>query len=217
MAAKNTRPPKPPVTILRRYTSLASLLALLQDKKLTLLSPGLWEDRNDAFYMSEYKVKKGLKTLLALCFSESDETYHHWRVFTRGADGVCIHFKREALLAALPIGHQLVAGPVSYRKIADLPRRKPRLEQLPFLKRQPYGDECEFRMIYEDKKNEMETKAFAISVRTITRVTLNPWLSPPLAAAVKRAIKTIPGCAALKVYQTTLLENETWKKAAMDA
>lgn len=208
---------KQPVTILRRYTSLASLLALLQDKKLTLLSPSLWEDRNDAFYMGEYKTKKGLLTLLALCFTESDETYHHWRVFTHGSDGVCIHFKREALLQALPIGHQLVAGPVTYRKINDLPRLKPRLEQLPFLKRQPYSDECEFRLVYEDKKNEMETRGFAIPVRAIARVTLNPWLSAPLAAAVKRAIKTIPGCAALRVYQTTLLENETWKKAALEA
>ena len=214
MAAKTA---KPPVTILRRYTSLASLLALLQDKKLTLLSPSLWEDRNDAFYMSEYKSKKGLKTLLALCFSESDETYHHWRVFTHGADGVCIHFKREALLAALPIGHQFTAGPVTYRKIADLPRLKPRLEQLPFLKRQPYSDEREFRLVYEDKREEMEAKAFALSIRTIARVTLNPWLSPPLAQAVKRAIKSVPGCAQLKVYQTTLLENESWKKAALDA
>ena len=207
----------PPVTILRRYTSLASLLALLQDKKLTLLSPGLWEDRNDAFYMSEYKTKKSLKTLLALCFSESDETYHHWRVFTHGADGVCIHFKREALLQALPIGHQLIAGPVTYRKINDLPRLKPRLEQLPFLKRQPYSDECEFRLVYEDKRSEMETKGFPLPLRTITRVTLNPWLSAPLADAVKRTIKSTPGCTALKVYQTTLLENETWKKAALDA
>jgi hypothetical protein len=208
---------KQAVMILRRYTSLAALLALLQDKKLTLLSPGLWEDRNDAFYMGEYKTKKRLQTLLALCFTESDETYHHWRVFTHGSDGVCIHFKREALLGALPIGHQLIAGPVTYRKINDLPRLKPRLEQLPFLKRQPYSDECEFRLVYEDKKNEMETRAFALSVRTIARVTLNPWLSAPLAAAVKRAIKSTPGCAALKVYQTTLLENETWKKAALEA
>jgi hypothetical protein len=215
MAARKTKATQP-VTILRRYTSLASLLALLQDKKLTLLSPGLWEDRNDAFYMGEYKSKKDLRTLLALCFTESDESYHHWRVFTRGADGVCIHFKREALLEALPIGHQLVAGPITYRKIADLPRLKPRLEQLPFLKRQPYSDECEFRLVYEDKREEMETKGFAISIRTIGRVTLNPWLSPPLAAAVKRAIKAVPGCATLKVYQTTLLENETWKKAALD-
>ena len=208
---------KSPVPILRRYTSLAALLALLQDKKLTLLSPGLWEDRNDAFYMSQYKTRKNLKTLLALCFSESDETYHHWRVFTRGAEGICIHFKREDLLKALPIGRGLGAGQVAYRKIKDLPRFKPKLAQLPFLKRQPYGDECEFRLIYEDKMEEMETRAFAIPLRAIARVTLNPWLPPPLASAVKQAIKSTPGCAALKVYQTTLLENETWKKAALDS
>src|SRR5207244_2820937 len=142
---------------------------------------------------------------------------HHWHVFTHGADGVCIHFKREALLQALPIGHQLVAGPVSYRKIADLPRLKPRLEQLPFLKRQPYSDECEFRLIFEDKTQAMETKGFAIPIRAIAQVSLNPWLSPALTSAVKRAIKSIPGCATLKVYQTTLLENETWKKAALKA
>ena len=46
--------------------------------------------------------------------------YNGETVFTHGADGVCIDFKREALLAALPIGHQLIAGPVTYRKIGDL-------------------------------------------------------------------------------------------------
>jgi len=202
-----------PAAILRRYTSLASLLALLQDRELTLLSPAFWEDRNDAFYMSQYKTRKNLKTLLALCFSESDETYHHWRVFTHGADGVCIHFKREDLLKLLP---GLGAGKITYRKITDLPRFKPRLEQLPFLKRQPFGDECEFRLIYEDPVQEMETKAFSIPLRVIARVTLNPWLPPPLSSAVKSAIKSTPGCSALKVYQTTLLENETWKKAALE-
>jgi hypothetical protein len=203
------------VTILRRYTSLASLLTLVQDKKLTLLSPALWEDRNDAFTMSQYKARKGLKTLLALCFSESSETFHHWRVFTHGADGVCILFKREELLKSLPMGHGLSGGRVIYRKIKDLSHARPKLEQLPFLKRHPYGDECEFRLVYQDDKEEMETKAFPIPLRAIAQISLNPWLPRPLAQAVKRAIKSTPGCAALKVYQTTLLENETWKKAAL--
>lgn len=216
MPARSSSRPAP-VAILRRYTSLASLLALIQDRKLTLVSPTFWEDRNDAFYMGQYKARKDLQTLLALCFSESDETYHHWRVFTHGADGVCIHFRRDDLLAALPIGDGLACGKIRYRKIADLPRLKPKLDELPFLKRQPYGDECEFRLIYEDKNSAAETKGFALPLRTIARVTLNPWLSRPLAAAVKRAIKATPGCSALKVYQTTLLENETWKKAALGA
>jgi hypothetical protein len=201
--------------ILRRYTGVPALLALLQNKELTLLSPSLWEDRNDAFYMSHYKSRKQLKTLLALCFTENDETSHHWRVFTQGSEGVCIHFKKKALLAALPVGKSILAKKVAYRMIKDLSALPPTVDELPFLKRYPYSDEREFRLIYEDPRNEIETKSFAIPIECIDRVMLNPWLASPLADAVKAAIKSIRGCAALKVYQTTLLENETWKKAAL--
>ena len=204
--------PTPMTNFLNRYTSFPALLAMLQNREITLLSPQLWEDRNDAFYMSEYKSRKQLKTLLALCFSQAEETYHHWRVFTHGADGVCITFRRAQLLKALS---GLRSGAVTYRKIAELPRLKPRLEDLPFLKRAPYEDEREFRLIHQDGREETETKSFAIPLSCISRVTLNPWLAPPLAKAMKTAIRQISGCAALKVYQTTLLENEQWKKAAM--
>jgi hypothetical protein len=197
---------------LNRYTSFPALLAMLQSQQITLLSPALWEDRNDAFYMGQYKSRKQLKTLLALCFSQAEETYHHWRVFTHGADGVCITFRRAPLLKALT---GLRASAVTYRKIADLPRAK--LAQLPFLKRAPYEDEREFRIVFEDRVQEVETKSFAMPLGCISRVTLNPWLAPPLAGALKTAIKQIPGCTGLKVYQTTLLENERWKKAAMAA
>ena len=40
---------------LRRYTNLASALHILQNRCLTLLSPETWDDRNDAYFMSEYK------------------------------------------------------------------------------------------------------------------------------------------------------------------
>src|SRR5688572_10503385 len=196
--------PTPMNNFLNRYTSFPALLAMLQNREITLLSPSFWEDRNDAFYMSQYKSRKQLGTLVALCFSQAEETYHHWRVFTHGADGVCITFRRAPLLKALAC---LRSGPVTYRKIADLPRLRPKLEQLPFLKRQPYEDEREFRLVYEDKRQEVETKAFAIPLACISRVTLNPWLEPPLAAAMKTAIKQITDCNSLKVYRTTLLEN----------
>ena len=206
--------PTPMTNFLNRYTSFPALLAMLQNREITLLSPGLWEDRNDAFYMGQYKSRKRLGTLVALCFSQAEETYHHWRVFTHGADGVCITFRRAPLLKALK-NDGLRTGAVTYRKIADLPRLRPRLEQLPFLKRAPYEDEREFRLVYEDQAEETETKALPIPLACISRVTLNPWLAPPLAKAMKTAIKQIAGCASLKVYQTTLLENERWKTAAL--
>jgi len=206
--------PTPMKNFLNRYTSFPSLLAMLQNREITLLSPSLWEDRNDAFYMGQYKSRKELGTLVALCFSQAEETYHHWRVFTHGADGVCITFRRAQLLNALK-SEGLRTGAVTYRKIADLPRLRPKLEQLPFLKRAPYEDEREFRLIYEDSAKEIETRGFPIPIACISRVTLNPWLAKPLALAMKTAIKGISGCSSLKVYQTTLLENELWKKAAI--
>ena len=86
--------------ILRRYTNLPALLHLLRTRKLTLLSPEKWEDRNDAYYMSQYRERSDATTVLALCFSEAAEKYHLWRAFTHGTDGVCVEFERNSLLAS---------------------------------------------------------------------------------------------------------------------
>jgi hypothetical protein len=68
----------------RRYTNLASLLHILRNRRLTLLSPETWDDKNDAFFLAEYKRIKELKTVLALCIAVREETYHHWQVFSHG-------------------------------------------------------------------------------------------------------------------------------------
>jgi hypothetical protein len=66
---------KPTKEVLRRYTNLAATIHMLRSRTITLLSPGSWDDRNDAYFMAEYKRRKGLKTLLALCFANCGETY----------------------------------------------------------------------------------------------------------------------------------------------
>jgi hypothetical protein len=40
---------------LRRYTTLPVLLDLLREKRLTLVSPTSWPDRNDSFYLEQHK------------------------------------------------------------------------------------------------------------------------------------------------------------------
>jgi hypothetical protein len=57
---------------LRRYTNL------LKEQKITLLDPESWEDKNDSHFMSLYRKKKSLKSVLALCFTQASETFHHW-------------------------------------------------------------------------------------------------------------------------------------------
>lgn len=202
-------------SFLRRYTSVPSLLHMLQNKKITLLSPSTWDDRNDAFFMTQYKQQEGLKSVLALCFATATETYHHWRVFTPGSDGVCITFRRDALLATFRNNRSVRAKKVQYKLIRQLGDFRPKVSELPFLKRKPYEDEKEFRIVYIDKDEEVEAKGFDIDFACIERVTLSPWMTKALAEAVKATIRCIPDCADLKVYRTSLLENEQWKHAAM--
>jgi hypothetical protein len=80
-----------------RYTDLAATLHMLRTRNITLLNPATWDDTNDSYFMSEYKRLKNAKSVLALCFAESEESYHHWRIFSSGGDGVRIEFDKPAL------------------------------------------------------------------------------------------------------------------------
>jgi hypothetical protein len=74
---------------------------MLWRKQITLLSPQSWEDWNDAYYLKRYQEAKELGTVLALCFSSEREKYHHWRVFSHGASGVCVEFNAKKFLAGI--------------------------------------------------------------------------------------------------------------------
>jgi hypothetical protein len=40
---------------LHRYTNLAATIHMLCTKCITLLNPATWDDKNDAYFMAEYK------------------------------------------------------------------------------------------------------------------------------------------------------------------
>ena len=73
----------------------------MTQRKITLLDPQSWDDSNDSRYLALYKEKKKLTTVLALCFTQASETYHHWRVFANGSSGICITFHSVELLEAV--------------------------------------------------------------------------------------------------------------------
>jgi hypothetical protein len=207
--------PRRKASSLRRYTSIPSLLHLLQNRQITLLSPASWDDKNDAFFMIPYKQRKKFKSVLALCFTMADDTYHHWRVFTHGSDGARITFRRKELLAAFAKIRGVRKRRVKYKRVKELRAFHPAIDELPFLKRHPYKDEKEFRIVYVDRKKEIEAKGFDIDLACIARVTLSPWMPKNLKDAVKLTIHSIPGCEKMMVYQSTLLENEQWKRSAI--
>lgn len=202
-------------TTFRRYTNLAAAIHLLQKRKITLLDPSTWDDRNDAYFMSEYKRRANAASVLALCFAESHETYHHWRVFSHGSDGVCIEFDKDGLLGAFNHDRGVRHGVMNYtllkqaKSMADVD-----IEQLPFLKRWPYGDEAEYRAVYVDRDVSKPFHDVPISLGHIKRITLSPWLAAPLAESVKGTLKAIDGCSKIKIYRSTLIDNPDWKKLA---
>lgn len=199
------------VKIFNRYTDLTALIDILSKKRMVLLDPTSWDDKNDVYFMESYKDKRKLNTLLALCFTTKYETYHHWNVFAPNSSGVCIRYKREGLTQCLNNVAGVKFQPVEYKEIKMLQDTGLSLSDVPFLKRYPYIDEEEFRAIYESEKIEI-IKEIPFNISIIDRIVLSPWLPDPLVETVKHTIKGIEGCENIAVYKTTLLSNNNWKK-----
>jgi hypothetical protein len=186
---------------------------MLRTRNITLLNPATWDDTNDSYFMSEYKRLKDAKSVLALCFAESEESYHHWRIFSSGSDGVRIEFDKPALLGPLKSDCNVRAELVKYTKLEDLQRKQAiACDELPFLKRWPYGDEREFRVVYTNLSDSVAAKDYPIALSSIRRITLSPWMPKALSASVKSTLRSIDGCSRIKVFQSTLVSNELWKK-----
>lgn len=198
-------------TYLRRYTDLPALFNMLSTKQITLLDPKTWDDRNDSYFMSLYKERKNLKTLLALCFSHSAETYHHWRVFSNGPAGVCVVFDRAALIKALQKVPGVQTGGMEYLTLNDARGRKLEINELPYVKRYGFKPENEFRVVYESTAEELFTLNVPMQIDCIRSISLSPWMHPSLSKSTASAIRAIRECNKLKVSRSTLISNEQWK------
>lgn len=201
--------------ILRRYTDVPSLLYMLQRRRITLLNPVNWDDRNDAHYIALYRERKSLASVLALCFTEAGETYHHWKVFSANA-GVCVRFKKDVLLTHLKGRSSIRSASVQYRLIDHVRDGKVGLNDLPFVKRVAFRDEREFRLIYESK-NPLEYKDVPIDLDVIDRITINPWLNTRLADALFDTVRSFPGCERMSIGQSSLVNNKEWRKLGAHA
>lgn len=194
------------------FTSLPFALDVLSRKQIALLSPETWQDQNDAYYLERYREERQFRSVLALCFSLRRETFHHWRVFSGGACGVCIEFNKAKLLQSIANQKGFRSGNVTYHLISNLQKNPPELETWPFLKRKPFEDGKEFRVIYESKTEKLQAKYINIDIASIHLVTLSPWLPNAVAASVMKLIKRIDGCAALNVNRSTLINNAAWRE-----
>lgn len=199
---------------IKRYTELPFVLQALQEKKLALLNPTSWDDKNDAHYVQKFKQRSRLRGVFALCLTEATQTYHHWRIFTHGASGACIHFKKNEFQQWVDDTKGLVGQRVQYRTIPQLRAQRPELAELPFIKRDAYRHETEYRLLHTSRKTSSGPVSFEFPVEIVERVVLNPWLHASTLKSIKALIHTIHGWKSLRVIPATIVNNDEWRKMA---
>lgn len=198
---------------LRRYTSTLAALDTLINRRITLLSPGTWADRNDRDLMTLYATSVSGKAVFAYCMAEGRETAHHWQVFADRGHGACIAFDKGRLIAAVTADAAVRHDAVSYVNWRDLSLAKPS-ERLPFIKRQVYRAEKEYRLIATpDASHKGPAYDVAIPLNCITSVTVSGELPAAHFETFKRLVAGVPGCARLRVRHSGLLQNPRWAAA----
>jgi hypothetical protein len=202
---------------LRRYTELPALIHMLKYRQLTLLDPSSWDDKNDSHFLSLYREKCKLKSVLALCFTKAPETYHHWRVFAPGSAGVCIQFDSSALQSAVTKTQGVRMESVEYLTLPKIRGAKLKKATLPFIKRFAFQPEDEVRMLWESKTEDRKYLPVPFPLSAISRVTLSPWVYPTLGDEVRALLRTIEGCAKLHVFKSTLISNAEWMERGSSA
>lgn len=163
--------------------------------------------------METYAKVKKLETLLALCMSHKAETYHHWKVFTDKNNGVCIHFHKAPLIAAMR-QHDVSVRHVEYLTFDKLVPENLEIRQLPYLKRVAFSDEGEVRAVYESKERERELKRVPIGFDVIEKITMNPWMAQPVVDSIKNVIDSMKRGAEFGVVRSNLIDSRTWREFA---
>ncbi|MCC6279946.1 MAG: hypothetical protein IT262_05065 [Saprospiraceae bacterium] len=196
---------------LKRYTQLPQLLHILQTRTITFLSPMIWDDKNDSYFIEKYKKDKGIKSVLALCMTNSAATYHHWHVFAGNISGVRIEFHEPAFREwANSIGADFQK--VNYLKLDKADQNKIPLENLPFTKRFAFRDEGEVRLIVNEDI-DLTAKSFPFDYSLIKEIVLSPWLPEELYTSVESAIRMVSQGATFNIRRTTMLANGKWQGA----
>lgn len=199
---------------IRRYTTLSNALYSLNQKKLVLMNPTTWDDKNDIQFMELYKEHIKAKSLFALCCTRAGETYHHWKVFAQGIEGICIEFHRRKLESALDSIPNVRFNRVAYFSVERLERSSiAAADELPFIKRDGFSDEREWRVISHSQEVAKQTLEIDLDTQSISRLILSPWMPPSLGDNIRSLIKSIPGCDSIPVESSRLTNSKRWKAA----
>ena len=200
---------QPELIKLNRFTTIPFLIDLLRRKKLALLNPAFWDDFNDRETMEIYRKAAKAKSIYALCMTYKNETIHHWNAFANGTSGCCIEFSPAKLIDVLD-QNGIMHGKAEYIRVRDLADTKIKTEQIPFVKREPFSPESEYRLVALSAKSQEASFSIDIDLDIIRKVTISNKVPKPVFESLKESIKEmVPGCRA-KIYHSTLYNNADW-------
>src|SRR5207245_8461141 len=120
--------------------------------------------------------------------------------------------RQSDLMNAVKRQPGLKAKHVRYLTLPEIRGMRMKIGDLSFLKRYPFEQEKEFRIIHELRHKKLAKLDVAIPLSCIHRITVSPWMDYSLFRHVKRTIRSIKGCNTLEVVRSTLIGNQQWKK-----
>jgi hypothetical protein len=197
---------------LNRFTTIPFLIDLLKRKKLTLLNPTYWEDYNDRATIKAYQERLKKESIYALCLTHQNETIHHWNAFANGTSGCCIEFSPEKLFDILSKTKEVIHGKVEYIKIKDLPSQEFETAKLPYLKREPYKPENEYRIIALSDESQKASFDILIDLSVIRRITISNKIPESVFESTKEMLLQIAPELKNKIFHSTLYNNSNWIK-----
>ena len=194
---------------LNRFTSIPFLTDILQRKKLSLVNPALWEDFNDRETVELYRKAMNANSVYALCFGYKNETIHHWNAFAGGPSGCCIEFSPGRLLPLLDT-HGIRHGKTQYIRVRDLHLLPCKKEDLPFVKREPFNPENEYRLIATSNNAQEPTLDIDIDLNIIRRITISNKMPEQVYNSCKAMLQQMLHGYRCKIHRSTLYRNEDW-------
>lgn len=203
---------KRPIKYLKRYTSLAVAADVLINRRISLISPSLWPDQNDKFLIERYRERSNFEFVGAACLTSGAETFHHWKTFADGPNGVCIDFDKAELERYVAPHAGVRMGPIRYVKIDQIASIScEHISDLPFLKRYGFADEREFRIVYGGAVADVVYHV-PIDISCIRGLILGPFVHDQLFESIKSMLRKIDDCHAISITRSRLTDSATWQK-----
>lgn len=202
--------------LLRRYTGLPSLIDMLVRREIVLGGYAHWVDPNDRHALRLYQETLHDGFVGAVCLTEAPETFHHWEIFAGGSAGVCVVFNRGAFEETFDNKMHFKAKPVKYVRLTQVGVLEgDDIHRLPFLKREGFRDEREFRLLGYTVEARAVLPA-PLHRAMIDRVIVSPFVHQALFESTRAVLKAIEGWGDLPVIRSSLTDNDTWRGALDD-